>query len=104
MCESRLIVINEDERNSTAVGIAAIFQSNHDETKHSALDRMLENVLPIRFAEVDEREVLLGNVSRIKKCCHKKRNTTSAFPGRRILSSGCRARILTSRLGRPFGL
>jgi hypothetical protein len=27
--------------------------------------------LPIRFAEVDEREVLLGNVSRIKKCCHK---------------------------------
>ncbi len=71
MCESRLIVINEDERNSTAVGIAAIFQSNHDETKHSALDRMLENVLPIRFAEVVEREVLLGNVSRIKKCCHK---------------------------------
>ena len=71
MCESRLIVINEDERNSTAVGIAAIFQSNHDETKHSALDRMLENVLPIRFAEVDEREVLLGNVSRIKKCCYK---------------------------------
>jgi len=41
------------------------------EVEHSALDRMLENVLPIRFAEVVEREVLLGNVSRIKKCCHK---------------------------------
>ena len=32
---------------------------------------MLEHVLRIRFAEVVEREVLLGNVSRIKKRCHK---------------------------------
>ena len=39
--------------------------------EHSALDRMLEHVLRIRFAEVVEREVLLGNVFRIKKRCHK---------------------------------
>src|SRR6267142_6215200 len=32
---------------------------------------MLEHLLPTRFAEVVEREVLLGNVSRIKKRCHK---------------------------------
>jgi hypothetical protein len=39
--------------------------------EHSAFDRMLEHVLPIKFAEVVERKVLLGNVSRIKKRCHK---------------------------------
>jgi len=39
--------------------------------EHSALDRMLEHVLPIKFAEVVEWEVLLGNVPRIKKRCHK---------------------------------
>src|SRR6266436_6470785 len=69
--ESRLIAINEGERSLTAADVSAVYQINGDETKHSALDRMLENVLPIRFAEVVEREVLLGNVSRIKKCCHK---------------------------------
>ena len=66
--ESRLIAINEGEGSLTAAD--AVYQINGDETKHSALDRMLENVLPIRFAEVVEREVLLGNASRIKKC-HK---------------------------------
>jgi len=35
--------------------------------ENSARDRILENVLPIRVAEVVEREVLLGNVTRIKK-------------------------------------
>ena len=39
--------------------------------EHSALDRMLEHVLPIRFAEVVEWEVLLGNVSRVEQGCHK---------------------------------
>ncbi len=39
--------------------------------EHSALDRMLEHVLPIKFAEVVGRKVLLGNVSRIKKRCHE---------------------------------
>src|SRR5882762_11484525 len=38
---------------------------------HSALDRMLGHVLPIKFADVVERKVLLGNESRIKKRCHK---------------------------------
>ena len=66
--ESRLIAINEGDRSLTAADVSAVYQINGDETKHSALDRMLENVLPIRFAEVVEREVLLGNASRIKKC------------------------------------
>jgi len=39
--------------------------------EHSALDRMLEHVLPIKFAEVVGRKVLLGNVSRIKKRYHE---------------------------------
>jgi hypothetical protein len=39
--------------------------------EHSALDRTLEHVLPIKFAELVEREVFLGNVSRIKKLYHK---------------------------------
>jgi len=39
--------------------------------EHSALDRMLERVLPIKFAELVERKIFLGNVSRIKKPCHK---------------------------------
>src|SRR5258708_37727909 len=38
---------------------------------HSALDRMLGHVLPIKFADVVERKALLGNESRIKKRCHK---------------------------------
>ena len=39
--------------------------------EHSALDRMLEHVLPIKFAELVEREMFLGNVSKIKKPCRR---------------------------------
>jgi hypothetical protein len=63
---------------------------------------MLENVLPIRLAEVVEREVLLRNVSRIKKRCHK-----NVIPRLHFRVAGsflvAAARILTSRLVRPFG-
>jgi hypothetical protein len=31
----------------------------------------VEHVLPIKFAELVERKIFLGNVSRIKKPCHK---------------------------------
>jgi hypothetical protein len=44
-------------------GVSAVYQSiavNRAQTKHSALDRMLEHVLPIRFAEVVEREDFWG--------------------------------------------
>ena len=39
--------------------------------EHSALDRMLEHVLPIKFAELVERKTFVGNVSRIKKPCRR---------------------------------
>ncbi len=39
--ESRLIAINEGERSLTAADVSAVYQINGDETKHSALDRML---------------------------------------------------------------
>jgi hypothetical protein len=72
--------------------------------EHSSLDGMLEHVLPIRFAEVVEREVLLGNVSRIKKRCYKNVIPRLHFRVAASFCSGCRARILTSRLVRPFVL
>ncbi len=39
--ESRLMAINEGDRNSTVADVSAICLINRDETKHSALDRML---------------------------------------------------------------
>jgi len=39
--------------------------------EHSALDRMLEQVSRIEFKEVVEWEVLMEDVSAMKKRCHK---------------------------------
>jgi hypothetical protein len=35
--------------------------------EHSALDRMLEHVLPIKFAEPVERKIFLENVSKMQE-------------------------------------
>jgi hypothetical protein len=56
--------------------------------------------LLIKFAEVVERKVLLANVSRIKKRCHK--NVHVGFPGCGIVVSAYRATILASTLDGPF--
>jgi hypothetical protein len=58
---------NDNQLRQVSLRFFRSIAANRDQTSHSALDRMLENVLPIRFAEVVEGEVLLGNVSRIKK-------------------------------------
>jgi len=73
MRESRSIPINEDEIKTTCHKCLCAFSDNRGQPRSNqafALDRTLEKVLPIRFAEVVEWAVLLGNVSRIKKC-HK---------------------------------
>lgn len=41
MRESRLIAINEGERNSTAADVFGVYQIIRGQTEHSALDRML---------------------------------------------------------------
>ncbi len=41
MRESRLIAINEGERNSTAADVFEVYQINRGQTEHSAVDRML---------------------------------------------------------------
>src|SRR5437764_14366267 len=70
MRESRSIPINEDEIKTTCHECLCAFSDNRGQPRSNqafALDRTLENVLPIRFVEVVEWAVLLGNVSRIKK-------------------------------------
>jgi hypothetical protein len=59
--ESRLIAINEGERNSTAADVSAIYLISRDESKHSALGRMLLELKSIDGAEVIPTAALFRN-------------------------------------------
>jgi len=65
--ESRSISINEDQEELTATGVPAVYQINRgdrDQTKHSALDRMLGMWSEIGGAEVIERKASISEPKR----------------------------------------
>jgi hypothetical protein len=90
--QSRSIKTNKNQLRQVSLRSVRSITANRDQTKHSALDRMLTHQLSIHIAEVAERPALRGALSRANERRHK-----NVMLGGHKIVPGCRGTLRSRR-------